>query len=767
MVVAVAVIWAAMASGFLSAEGTAPKTGTITGTVCDIYTRQPLAGAQVVLIETGQVSAANLEGKFTFKEVPVGSYSLRFTVPGMQPQVRTDIIVMSQRTVTINADIQLISLVDESVTVNAGYFSQTADQPANVVNFSSEEIRRAPGSAGDVSRIIAGLPSIAQVSDQANSLVVRGGSTHENLFLVDNIQVPNINHFPSQGTAGGAISLINVDFIEDVEFLAGGFSAIYGDKLSSVMNLRLREGNRDRINGQMFLDFSGVGASFEGPLPGKRGDEARGSWMFCIRRSYLDLLTDILEAGAAVRYSDFQAKAVYDLSARSKLTFIGLVGIDKSKVTREVAIDVGESYFGDTRSREYTFGVNWFWLWSDRGYSDTSFSHTFTRFDNHYRNTARDTLHLDNLSEEENFQIRSVSYLNLGNRHQVRFGFEGQHNVVHYDYYAASYTDPLGRQVPAAQKQVDVGADQAALFVEYTLALLSPLSINLGLRADYFSYTQRTVVSPRGSLTLQLSDQTSITAAVGIFRQNLPLLLLYRHEENRKLQEPMAYQYSLGFNHLLGGSVRLLVDAYYKDYRNFPVDPQRPSLCLLDELFGFSLYGDTPLTDAGKARSYGIEIVLQKKLKEKFYGMLSFSWFRTQYRDLEGEWRNREFDNRYIFAVQGGFKPSRNWEFSIRWMIAGGRPYTPFDIEASEAANSGIYDQDQINALRMPAYHSLNLRLDRRFYLSGSNITAYLSVWNAYNHDNTASYYWNEIENKSDFSYQFGILPVIGIEYKF
>ncbi|MCP4151662.1 MAG: TonB-dependent receptor, partial [bacterium] len=300
-----------------------------------------------------------------------------------------------------------------------------------------------------------------------------------------------------------------------------------------------------------------------------------------------------------------------------------------------------------------------------------------------------------------------------------------------------------------------------------TLTPFSGLSFNLGLRGDYFSYTGKTSVSPRGSLALQLSNRIGFTAAAGLFRQNLPLLLLYRNEKNKELKEPKALQYSIGINHLLGDSVRLSIEAYRKEYSNFPVDPQRSSLCLLDDLFGFALFGDSPLSDAGKARSYGVEFVLQKKMKEKFYGMISASWFRSQYRDPAGQWRNRLFDNQYIFAVQGGYKPNSKWEFSVRWLIAGGMPYTPFDIEASETINSGIFQQTGINSERMPAYHSLNVRFDRRFYFKGSNMTAYLSIWNAYNNKNTASYYWNEIENKPDYSYQFSMLPVLGIEYEF
>lgn len=742
--------------------GDGGRRGSVAGVVRDRYTGRPLVGTVVEIQGTDLTTVTDPKGTFTLESVPVGTYALRFTYPGTQPQVKTDIVVKSDRTAAVDVSIELIAVVEETVEVTASYFNHDLKEAESVVGFNNEEIRRAAGAGGDVNRIIAGLPSIAQVSDQANNLVVRGGSTHENLYLVDNIPIPNINHFPFQGTAGGAISLINVDFIRDVEFYSGGFSTIFGNRLSSVMNLSLREGSRERLNGQLSVDFSGAGAVAEGPLPGKRG-----SWMISARRSYLDLLTDIMDAGAAVQYSDIFWKTVYGVTGRSKLTFLGVLGFDRSKVTREDAVELGESFFGDSENREYTVGLNWFWVWSDSGYSDTSLSMSSTRYDYDFMNTARNEPYLYNRSSEVGWHFRNVNYLNLSHYHQLKIGVEAEYLASRYRYRAEAYLNPLNQWIPSVSRDIDIGSGGAAAFIDYEMRPFSRMNLNLGLRADYFSYPDTVEISPRASLAFKISDRSSISVNAGIYRQTLPLLLLYGNDNNRYLKSPRAVQYSLGFRHLLEESVQLSLEAYCKEYRNFPIDPQRASLCLLDDIFGFSLFGDTALADAGRARSYGIEFILQKKLKEKFYGMISGSWFRTRYRDLQGVWRNRLYDNRYVFAVQGGFKPDNRWEFSVRWLIAGGRPYTPFDIDASQAVNSGIYDDTLINALRLPAYHSLNLRLDRRFYFSGSNLTAYLSVWNAYNHDNVAGYYWNEVENRPDFSYQFSLLPVIGLEFEF
>jgi hypothetical protein len=220
------------------------KTGVIKGAVLDSDTKTPLIGVTVMIEGTKYGAASNVDGNFRIKDVPVGSYTMKFNCIGYSPLNKTDIIVRPGRITNVNAELNISPLKEKDVTVLSGFFPEVQDQNVSTTNFSSEEIRRAPGSAGDVSRIMASLPSIAKVNDQLNSLIVRGGTPTENGFYVDNIEIPNINHYPLQGSSGGPIGLINVDFIEDVDFSAGGFPVVYGDRLSSIMDMKFREGNR-------------------------------------------------------------------------------------------------------------------------------------------------------------------------------------------------------------------------------------------------------------------------------------------------------------------------------------------------------------------------------------------------------------------------------------------------------------------------------------------------------------------------------------------
>ncbi len=744
-----------------------PAGGTISGVVIDEETHSPLIGAEIAIVNSVLGAATDMDGAFVITDVPAGSYNLRFTYIGYETLTKTDIIVRPKRTTRVDARLKLSPLQSQEVVVNGGYFNQNSEQPASSTTFSYEEVRRAPGSAGDVSRILLGLPSLAKVNDQSNSLIVRGGNPMENAFFVDNIEIPNINHFPMQGTSGGPIGMINVDFIRDVSFHTGGFSAAYGDKLSSIMNISFREGNRDAYNSQLDLDFSGFGGVFEGPLFSNKG-----SFLLSARRSYLDFLINSIDIGTSVApvYGDVQAKIVYDISPQHKLTFLSIFGDDHNNPDQKAAEENDMTAYGNQDIYEYTGGFNWRAVWKKSGYSNTSIAYTADNFREDMYETGSGIHLLKNRSLQRSVKFRNFNHFRLNPGHSVEFGVEVKELLNHYNNYYGEFTDALGDTVPGSPLRKNLRATKFGAFFNYIVQPAAPLTATVGIRADYFSYDKRHTLAPRFSLAWRVTDRTTLSGSTGLYYQNLPLLLLAQNPQNKNLKAPWAVHYILGISHLLTANTRLSLELYEKDYRNFPVDPTQPSLFLIDETFyrNSSFYfNHQPLTDNGRAYSRGVEIMLQKKLAEVIYGLASASWFRTRYRGGDGIWRDRVFDNRIVFSIEGGYKPNNRWEFSTRWIYAGGVPYTPFDDEVSRQLNRGILDESRINADRYPDYHSLNVRFDRRFLFSGSNLVFYFSVWNAYSRKNVATYFWNQKENQQDTIYQWTLLPIFGLEYEF
>jgi len=626
------------------------------------------------------------------------------------------------------------------------------------------EIRRAPGSAGDVSRIMMSLPSVAKVNDQSNNLIVRGGNPMENTFFIDNIEIPNINHFPHQGSSGGPIGILNVDFIQDVTFNTGGFSAIYGDKLSSIMEIDFRDGNPNEFDGQLDFSWIGFGGIFESPLSEK------SSAMIAIKRSYLQYLIEAIDIGTSIapEYGDVQGKFTYEFNPYQKLSLLAVFADDHNTPDQENAVENAMSHFGNQDLYQGTYGFNWRAVWSETAFSNTSLSLTSSQYNEDFWETFKipnsNIPDIKNRTNETEYKLRNVNFMCLSEKISLDFGFDTKYLKHDYDNYLAETTNATGGSVPELSLKNIVTAQKVGGFMSLNFDLFQKFSTTLGIRADYFSMNENTTISPRFSCQYMFSKKTSLNASAGIFHQNLPILLLSQTYDNTYLKDPYASHYIVGIEHLLSEDTRLVVEAYQKDYSNFPIDPNQSGIFVIDNNF-FNYYDS--LTDIGQALSRGVEVILQKKLADSIYGLASATYFRSRYKSGDGIWRDRNYDNRLIVSLEGGYKPNPELEMSLRWIYAGGVPYTPIDEELSILNHQAVYDKESINKERYPDYHSLNLRLDKRFFFNKTNLIIYASIWNAYNQKNIAEYFWNDEEQSIDKVYQWTLLPIVGVEWEF
>ena len=748
--------------GFSTVLSAAP-VGVMKGSVSNRASGEPLPGATVLVVGTTMGAATDLEGTFQLKDVPAGTYNLEVRLVGFQAVTLTDVVVSPGRSTSVDARLQERLVEAEGVTVTAGYFATSDVAPLGTVGFNAQEIRRSPGSANDVSRILMALPSTAAISDNANDLAVRGGSPMENGFYVDGIPIPNINHFPVQGSTGGPIGILNIDFVENTDFLTSGFPAAYGDRLSSVVDIKLREGSRDRIYGKAFLSFAGVGALGEGPLPGESG-----SWMIAANKSYLDLLVGAIGTGVAPQYGDIQGKATLDIARGHRLTVMDIFGHSTIDFDRESSIDLGQRYYGVNTSTQNTAGASWRALWSKGFTSTTSLSVSTTRFDNEFKKINSDVLALRANNTELLASLRNVNYLSLGARSRLEFGVDARVDRGRFDYFLLGDTTSRGTVDPDYLVTRTLSSPKTGLFATYITDLGRRFTISAGARAEYYDLSRSVALSPRLSVSYRASDRLTLSANSGIFYQQVPLIVLSSDARFEDLDNIRAYHVGAGLEYLLRPDTRLTVEIYDKEYDRMPLNPDDPFRSVVDDaLFNERFTPYSRLEASGRASTRGIELMLQKKMAQDLYGLVSASYYRSRYRDHTGVWRDRVYDNRFIFSVIGGYKPGQEWEFSARWTYAGGRPYTPFDETLSRQANLGIVDESRVNAERYPAYHSLNVRIDRKFYFDSHMLDIYLSVWNAYNRKNVSGYFWNGTDNMIDTQYQWSLLPIIGVEYQF
>ena len=738
--------------------------GTIKGRAIDADVRTPLVGANVYIIDSDRGTVTDIAGYFVFENLPVGKYSLRVTHIGYATVMKTDINVKPDRITYINPELKETAVPGRKVKVSSGYFPPLERNPVGTINFSKVEIDRSPGLNADVTRAVRTLPSVASFDDRFNNLIVRGGNPIENGFLVDGIPIPNINHYGSYGAPGGIIGLLNIDLFEELDFYTGGFPAWYGDRLSSYMDIKYREGNRDEFDGKMVLDLSGVGVIAEGPF-----GHSRGSWLVAARRGFLDMLMNIVDIDVAPRHWDVQSKVTYDLSPSNKLSALVIAGASDVSVAREDADVLGDNNYGDAVNTEFNAGLNWRYIWNQNGYFDLTLSRTHMNYDFLSRWYESDSLHFTTESFEDYYLLKNAHHLKVNDAILLDFGLSLGFNHANINYYFATMHDDYWHTYPEKTVKTIEETYNVGYFFSSSFQVSERLNTTVGIRSDFFSYNANQHWSPRFSFSYKLSGRTVLTGAFGVYYQNLPMVFLSQYDNADEIKDLHCRHYILGINQVISDDMRLTIEYYEKQYRDFPMDVYNPRVFLLDEVleyYGFFL-NHRELSDKGRAVSHGIEGTLQKKFSGKLYGLLGATYFESRYRGLDDVWRDRINDNRVNLTAECGYRPNEDWEFKIRWEFAGGRPYTPYDSAYSVSQGAGFLNWRRINKERLPDYHAMSIRIDRNFNFSHSNLRMYLSIWNLYNRDNVATYDWSATEERTIFDYQLNILPVAGFEYEF
>lgn len=743
------------------------QDGDLSGQVINKRTKLPLKDVVVVVLEKNIQTISDEKGNFCISGLPVGDYSVEFSLTGFKTFLLQNIRIFSQDSTRIDVELEeKAPPLSEHVTVFGTPLPSTSQLLVSGANMNSEIVSRIPGSIEDISRVLKIVPGTSHVNELSNDIIVRGGSPWENGVFIDNIQIPNINHFQRQGSSGGLIGIIDTSLIEDLSFYTGGFSVAFGNQMSSILDIRFREGTKDHFKAKLNLNTAGFGGSAEGPVFGKKG-----SWLLSLSRNYHDVVAKIFGSGVVPRFGAVHFKFSLDINPRNKISLINVYGNSQLSYDLEAAIEEGFHSYLNYNSRLNTLGINWHHSWKQKGYSNTSLSYSFFNTSYTISNVQTDSLAWDFMINDEFYDVidlRNVNFYEIGKKNQIKFGFDLKYEKTDFFYYLPEHIDVFNElRHEAALKKV-LGIAKGGLFFTLVHSPLKHLIASIGVRLDHIPYSGNFHFSPRFSTSYRLSNRIAVHGSLGVYYQTLPLFLLASHESAKMNSDPVAEHAILGMKYDLAPDTYFSVNIYNKQYKNLPVSLDDLALFIMDSGVDFRMFRPFDLLDdSGTAFSRGIELLLQKKTIDNFYGTISASFFRSRFKDVNGIWRNRISDNRYVLSVMGGYKPGEKWGFSGRWILAGGVPYTPFDIVRSEENNLPLINQDQINGKRYSPYMTVSIRVDRRFLFKKSSIDFYLSVLNLFNRKNVDRYFWNRIENRRDVIYQAPIIPLFGIEYNF
>lgn len=737
--------------------------GRIVGSVVDFVTRQPLIGANVLIIGTTIGAATDINGNFRIENLDPNTYQLRASVIGYEPQTKTDVVVSPGRLTQVAFTLSAQIIEFEGVEVTGDFFRKDPFEVNSIRSFSFEEIRRSPGGFEDVVRALSVLPGVAQADAGRNDLIVRGGAPSENLYLVDGIEVPNINHFGTQGATGGPLSFINLDFVRETSFSTGGFSSLYGDKLSSVLTIDLRNGRNDRLGGKATISASQFGLNVEGPLLNENS-----SFIISARRSYLDFIFKAAGFSFVPEYYDLLTKTDFRLDNRNSLSFIFIGAFGNVKFFNNDE----EQRFDNARilgtdQIQYVTGISYRRL-INKGFFDISLSRNFTDFDSRQRDLNLNPIFTNQSIEEEN-NLRADLVYQISNKSELNFGATAKLVEFDSDILFPTFITSFGDSLPVTSLNKSENFLKLGSYVNFNFRPLNRLTTNLGLRLDYFdAINTKTYLSPRFSTSYRLTEITNLNFSTGVYYQSPSYIWLIADERNRDLKKVKVDQYVLGFDHRLNEDALLKVEGFYKDYSNYPTSLVRPYLVLANTGAGFagsddnySAFGLEPLVSEGFGNARGVELSVQKKLsRTPYYGILSLTYSEAEFTALDGIKRPGSYDQNWIFNLSGGYKIDKHWEISTKFRFASGKPYTPFNSDGTQ--NIADY-----NSRRLRSAHSLDIRIDRRWFFSGWTLITYLDVQNVYNRNNLSSIRWDPREQRVDESSSIGILPSIGISAEF
>jgi len=740
----------------------AQNTGIIEGMVVDRDTHQPVIGARVAVIGTKKGAIANDEGKFEIKNLAPATYRLEITAFGYQPLIKTDISVGTAQSAKLRIEMKVDAFETEEVVITAKkYFNKAEDTKVSSNELSQEEIRRAPGAAEDVSRMVQVLPGVTSASDSRNDLIVRGGSPAENFIMIDGIEVPNINHFGTQGASGGPIGMINVDFIQDVTFSAGGFPVKYGDRLSSIMDINYRDGDKHQFTGKIDLGVAGAGLILEGPI-----QTDKSAYMVSARKSYLDLIMGSTNLTAVPNYSNFNLKATYDINANHKLAAIGMGGIDKITFNGQENEDLESYDLTKYSAWQSVSGLSHKWL-----AGKSTFVHSSISLNMYQRDITVDSLdtpEFRNESLDKEWIVRQdISHrfspsdlLELG----TQFRFLQNDNTI----FIESGVDQLGVDRPDVLIDHKTDAFKFGGYAQYTKSFLKRFSLTAGLRYDYFDIIEKSnAISPRASLSIGLLENMNLNMAYGLYQQAPPLIWIVGDEANKNLKFIKTRQAVLGLELYPREDIKFSVEVYHKKYSDYATSLTNPQISYASIGADYGTLGLEELASKSTGYTTGIEFFLQKKLFDDFYGLLNYSYSKIRFKALDGIERPSSFDFTHVFTAIFGYKFTESLELSVKWRYTSGRPYTPVDLERSLANNSLVLDDSRVNALRHPAYHRLDIRLDKRYVFDGWNLIAFIDIENVYNHENIEYLIWNEKKKEVDKVFQWGFLPAGGFKVEF
>jgi hypothetical protein len=711
---------------------------TIRGKVVD-EKGAPIFGATVFL-NNNQGNYTEENGTFEITNVEPGSYNLTASFIGYDPQTKFNVIIKSKGNPAFNFTLKESSeTLEEVVISNENKISRPKETPLSTQSLSAVEIATYPGGNNDVVQVAQTLPGVSpSVGGFRNDLIIRGGAPNETVYYLDGMEVPNINHFATQGSAGGPVGLLNVSFISDVTLSTSAFGAQYDNPLSGVLQFKQRDGNRNNFNTNIRVSATDAALTLEGPLFKGNQESSKTSFLFSVRRSYLQALFELIGLPIRPNYWDYQYKLSHQIDDYNDLYILGLGSIDDFSVEAPDEFDeeaqavLEQAPFIEQKTN--SIGVTWKKRFRDgSGFMQTTISNN--RLENiftTYEDTENETgiiFRNDAVESETKLRYELTKFVD-------DWKWTGGFNTQ-YSYYSndtQNTTDNIFFNT-------EIDFIKYGVFLNGTKSFFNDkLDVSLGFRMDDDSFTEGnslfSTFSPRLSLSYEFVENWRVSSTIGRYFKLPPYTILgFRDNNGNLLNQDADYTQSdhfvVGLQYTPTPASIISLEGFYKRYDDYPVSVL-DQVSLANKGADFEVLGNEDVETVGKGKSYGLEFQYQQKLTNNFYSIFSYTYFFSEFTGFDtSEYIPSVWDSRHLISFVGGYKLKRNWEISSRYRFAGRTPFVPVDLNASTNTYPDIVlDYARLGEEKLDTFSQLDIRVDKKWNFSAWSLNIFFEVQN-------------------------------------
>jgi hypothetical protein len=735
-------------TAFSIQNAAAQNSGKIEGKIFDATNNEPLPFVNVIIKGTTIGTTSDLDGNFIITGIAPGFVSLQASFVGYEMGFSAEVQVTNANTAFVEIRLTPKDTKINEVVIKASPFRKTEESPVSLTRIGVSEIETNPGSNRDISKVIRSFPGVGSAASFRSDIIIRGGGPSESRFYLDGVEIPNINHFATQGSSGGPVGILNADFISGVNFYSGAFPASRGNALSGVFEFTQMDGNPDKLKYRGTLGASEISLTLDGPI----GDKT--TFIFSARRSYLSFLFNLIGLPFLPTFNDYQLKLKTRLSPKDELSIISIGALDQFKLNMGIENPTREQEFILTNipvNEQWSYAIGAVY----KHFREKSYQ-TFV--------LSRNMLNNRTYKYPDNDETRPKVIDYLSQEIENKFRFENNTRIGTFKLVYGLSTDYVKYNNQTNQSifadgglqtinySTDIDLVKWGVFGQASKTFLnSRLTTSFGMRMDANNYSSSMSnpldqFSPRFSASYSLTDKWSLNFNTGRYYQ-LPAYttLGYKNLAGNFVNKDNNLRY-IASDHIIGGIqyqpkdyLTTSVEGFYKYYRNYPFS-LRDSISLASKGADFGVVGDEEVNSTGEGRAFGFEVLNRTKLDEtlKLNIIVSYTFVISQYKNIQGEFLPTNWDNKHIFnlTVFKGF--GKNWSAGFKWRYVGGQPFTPYDLESSslkeawDVTGGPLLDFNQINSLRLAPFHQLDARVDKRFFFKKWSLMAYIDIQNAY-----------------------------------